>query len=379
LQEDTGSIPVDPKSQILNVTKYEELPNDLKKLVKASKIPKEQVKKNFDILLNILAFQTKIKFQRVEDKKREAITMEKPAVPPPRSLDRPNLELESLLLEGDPRDFYKIMREEGKGGFGKVFKGVNKATGDKCAIKVMQHSGEKERRFNIGEYGFLRFCDHPNIVKYFACYETHNELWGIMEYLEGGTLEQAVKAYNFAENQIAYVAREVLRALAFLHSENLVHRDLKSGNIMLSTQGEIKIIDFGLCVDISNGMKTSMVGSPFWMPPEMIQRKPYDHKVDLWSLGICLMELANGNPPHAKSSIKAMFTVGTEGYPQPFEKPKLWSDEFKEFLSLCLQMDPQNRPSSAELLQHAFMKKADSVKSMKNIISNIFVLSTMPF
>lgn len=128
-----------------------------------------------------------------------------------------------------------------------------------------------------------------------------------MEHLEGGTLDQVAKSVNFTEPQISFVAREVLKALEYLHSENLVHRDLKSSNIMLSIKGEVKLIDFGLCVDISSGKKTAMVGSPFWMPPEMIRRLPHGAKVDIWSLGICLVELANGCPPNVKSSLKVNY------------------------------------------------------------------------
>jgi len=205
-------------------------------------------------------------------------------------------------------------------------------------------------------------------------------MWCIMEFLEGGTLDIAVKNFTFTERQVAYVAREMLQGIKYLHSENLAHRDLKSANVMMSIKGDVKIIDFGLCVDVSNGYKHSMVGSPFWMPPEMIQRKPHDCKVDIWSLGICLVEIANGHPPHHKSSFKAMFTVGTEGYPEPLEKPKAWSQGFRDFLTLILQMEPSKRPSATDLLAHKWLECSENAKSMQQIISGIFMLNTvLPF
>jgi len=273
------------------------------------------------------------------------------------------------------------LKEEGKGGFGRVYGGLKKPEERiKVAVKVMPHCSEKEKRFNAAEVGFLSFCDHPSIVKYFCSFQLDHEIWAVMEFLEGGTLDQAVKAYNFEDKQIAYVAKEVLKGLKFLHSENLVHRDLKSQNVMMSIKGEIKMIDFGLCVDMSDGVKSSMVGSPFWMPPEMIQRKPYNNKVDIWSLGVCLMELANGHAPNHKNSIKAMFVAATEGYPQPFEKPKMWNDIFKDFLSKCLQMNAADRPEASELLKHEFLKCADTSKDMRKILTGIFILNTvLPF
>lgn len=133
------------------------------------------------------------------------------------------------------------------------------------------------------------------------------------------------------------------------------------------------------------------------MAPEMIKRKKYTTKVDIWSLGICLMELANGHLPFTKNSIRAMYAAGTVGYKEPLEKSKLWSDKFRNFLNSCLEIDPSVRPSSSQLLQvfpifffssfltfskhqHEFLQDCDSAKSMKKVISGIFVLNTvLPF
>jgi len=178
----------------------------------------------------------------------------------------------------------------------------------------------------------------------------------------------------------------VLQALSYLHDNKLAHRDLKSANIMFDLSGSVKIstwelfhftffffktnirqnlvnfyvvfgiflkknpnplafglcfffffaVDFGLCSDISQGEVVHMVGSPFWMPPEMIRREPHGLSVDIWSFAICLMEIANGHPPNRRSSIKAMFQAGTQGYPSPLDYTRAnWTPEFADFLSRC--------------------------------------------
>jgi len=146
---------------------------------------------------------------------------------------------------------------------------------------------------------------------------------------------------------------------------------------MMSVDGQIKLIDFGLCCDMSQGPRDDTCGSPFWMPPEMIHKKPHDYKVDIWSLAICLLELANGHPPHDHSTIRAMFISATEGHPQPFDNSKKWSEQMKDFFKCCLQIDPNNRGSSEELLRHPWLKKASSQKVMKSVLTDIFIRDTL--
>merc|ERR1711916_182042 len=124
--------------------------------------------------------------------------------------------------------------------------------------------------------------------------------------MRGGTLTDAVKAHQF-EPQIAYVCQEMLHGIRHLHRNELVHRDLKSANVMLTVDGQVKLIDFGLCCDLRLGQPTHMVGSPFWIPPEMVRREPHGTAADVWSFGICTLELANNVIPNRHNSIYAMF------------------------------------------------------------------------
>lgn len=278
---------------------------------------------------------------------------------------------EDLLSDATEfKKLYKNLQQAGRGGFGSVF--VAKSTQDKCdiAIKKLPHSTKKTKRTNFNEIGFLNSCKHSNIVKYYRSHLIDDEIWVVMEYMQGGTLAEAVERYSFAESSVAYVAREMLRALSYLHDHNLVHRDLKSANVMLTVEGKIKLIDFGLCVDFTQRKLCHMAGSPFWMPPEMILGIPHGTPADMWSFAICLLELANGEPPNRKSPVRAMFLAATEGIILP---PDKHSSDFTDFLGKCLQIDQTKRATASELLKHPFLNKADTQDTMRKILAQIFI------
>lgn len=124
---------------------------------------------------------------------------------------------------------------------------------------------------------------------------------------------------------------------------------------------------------MSNGLQNHMVGSPFWMPPEMIRREPHGLPVDVWSFGICVLELANNVIPHRHSTIYAMYVATTRGFPKPFDSPSTWTPLFHDFIAKALVVDPAKRATSKELRDHDFTKTATSSRSMQKIISKIFV------
>jgi len=200
-----------------------------------------------------------------------------------------------------------------------------------------------------------------------------------MEYLEGGTLQQATSIFRFEENHIAYITKEMLSALQYLHSLFLIHRDLKSANVMLSISGRAKLIDFGLCINLQlikeedRKNLLQMVGSPFWIPPEMIKREPHSYSADIYSMAVCVLELANGTVPNSSSPIFAMWKAATSGIEEPFKKPQRWSDQFKDFITLCLNQNPSLRPSPQELLKHPFIKSSANQTLMKKVFNNIFM------
>jgi len=198
-----------------------------------------------------------------------------------------------------------------------------------------------------------------------------------MELLEGGTLHDAKESHIFKESELAYVAKELLQGIAYIHSKQLIHRDLKSSNIMMCKKGDVKIIDFGLCCSIVRA-KPTIVGSAHWIPPEMILRHHYDCSADIWSFGICMLELCNKQNITDIKKLKAMFLVGTVGMPQPLDEPDRWSPEYKDFISSALQYLPLHRPTAFELLGHSFLKKAvDAKDTMAILLHEVFLQKAM--
>jgi len=195
-----------------------------------------------------------------------------------------------------------------------------------------------------------------------------------MELLEGGTLDEAVHTgYDFKESHIVFVANEMLKGLAYLHSRNIAHRDLKAANVMMSVEGQIKLIDFGLAVELGEeGFKTEMVGSPYWMPPEMILRRPHNCQVDIWSMAVCLLELANHEPPSHGSALRCLWSYAIEA-PPTLVKADKWSDNFKNFTRACLQQDPEQRARSDELVKHPALHLASKQTDMKQVLRQIFM------
>jgi len=170
-----------------------------------------------------------------------------------------------------------------------------------------------------------------------------------------------------------------LDGLNYLHNNHYIHRDIKADNILLNIDASIKIADLGIAVDLDEEEEvTGLCGSKFWMAPEMIKNFPYDYKVDIWSFGSMMIELAEGcHPYYGLHSMQAMFLVATKGAPV-LKNPDRWSETFQDFLSLCFQMDPRMRASAAQLLQHPFITtgythKTSAIDGMSKRISNVFL------
>jgi len=168
--------------------------------------------------------------------------------------------VEAKLTEEASKDRFKILNKVGSGGFGKVYKA--KLGNKTVAVKKASHKTEREKRRNLHEISFLKKIQHVNIVQLLSAHIYDGEIWIAMEFMEGGTLTQAVQKQEFRGDHIAFVAHGILEALNYLHGMNIAHRDLKSANIMLTINAEIKIIDFGLCCVI-DGPRHETVGSPF--------------------------------------------------------------------------------------------------------------------
>jgi len=357
---------------VIVARKVSDLSEDIQKKLKKSRLAEEQLNANFQILLNVLHFLTKDSYRMGDDKTASSPPQRKPYA------SVKLMEAAKAAIKIPDKDIKKIYRNiefTGKGGFGKVFAAKHCQTKKRVAIKKLPHVNEKDRRNNYCEIGFLKTSDHLNIVHFIECFLVKDEVWIITEFLEGGTLSEAVKVHQFSERHIAYVCREILKALKYLHSIHFVHRDLKSGNVMMSIEGHIKLIDFGLCADISEGYRTQMLGSPFWMPPEMIHRQPHGEPADIWSFAVCVLEMYLKEPPNSFSRLKAMFTVAAEGI-KSFIPPKA-SDDAKEFLNKCLEQAPEERSTAAELLEYSFVNQSGLADGIRDVLRGVFVSNSL--
>ncbi|KAI0503083.1 hypothetical protein F5B22DRAFT_652441 [Xylaria bambusicola] len=278
--------------------------------------------------------------------------------------------LKRICSEGDPREIYRGFTKIGQGASGGVYTGHERGSNRLVAIKQMNLEQQPKKDLIINEILVMKDSIHPNIVNFIDSYLCGGELWVIMEYMEGGSLTDVVTFNIMTEGQIASVCRETLKGLQHLHSKGVIHRDIKSDNILLSLEGSIKLTDFGFCAQINeaHNKRTTMVGTPYWMAPEVVTRKEYGRKVDIWSLGIMAIEMIEGEPPYlTESPLRALWLIATTGTPQIKDEHTL-SAVFRDFLYFALKVDPEKRASAHDLLRHEFMKLCVDLGSLSPLV-----------
>jgi Protein kinase domain len=265
---------------------------------------------------------------------------------------------------------YCLLRLLGEGSFGSVYKAEHKESKAVVAVKVIPNGSNSSDEEKVkGEIEILSRCDSPYIVGYFECFirpapaNRPGEMWIVMEYCEGGSITDLLEAsagMPLPEDCIRAVCASVVLGLEYLHGvASVCHRDVKGGNVLLTADGHVKLADFGVSAELSNTLnkRKTVIGSPYWMAPEVIRESHYDGRADVWSLGITVIELAEGAPPHANlHPLRAIFVIPTKPAPT-LADPDNWSPEMLDFVRCCCQKDPSQRHDSALLSSHPFVKQ----------------------
>eukprot|EP01129_Flabellula_baltica_P006044 TRINITY_DN2230_c0_g1_i1.p1 TRINITY_DN2230_c0_g1~~TRINITY_DN2230_c0_g1_i1.p1 ORF type:complete len:526 (-),score=99.20 TRINITY_DN2230_c0_g1_i1:56-1612(-) len=275
----------------------------------------------------------------------------------------------------DPESLYLIKKKVGEGGVGDVYLAINSRTQDQVAIKDMEVT-EKNVDSLTTEIHMMKINIHPNIILYHDSFLFGTrKLWVVMEFMDGGSLTDILEQYEAGlrmnERQIARIAYECMLGLKYMHDHNRIHRDIKSDNVLLNSQGEVKLADFGYAAQLTSDRsnRSTILGTPYWMAPEIIRGKQYTDNVDMWSLGIMCMEMAQGDPPYMEHPpLRAMFLITTRGIPA-LEHPHLWSQAFHDFLSSCLTVQPDQRGTSATLISHQFFSDLSPLLEIGNLIT----------
>nr|AAV28796.1 STE20p [Cryptococcus gattii] len=279
--------------------------------------------------------------------------------------------LRSVVSAKDPSQLYSKIRKVGQGASGMVFVAKTLSNGKKVAIKQMDLSQQPRKELIVNEIIVMRESQHPNVVNFLDAFLVRgSELWVVMEYMEGGALTDVIENNKLEENQIAAICLETCRGLQHLHSRSIIHRDIKSDNLLMNTQGEVKITDFGFCAKLTDqkSKRATMVGTPYWMAPEVVKQKEYGAKVDIWSLGIMAIEMIENEPPYLdEEPLKALYLITTNGTPT-LKSPEKLSQDLKHFLSVCLCVDVAFRATSTELLKHEFLQLACSVQDLAPLL-----------
>lgn len=281
--------------------------------------------------------------------------------------------LERICTPLDPMLLFSNLHKIGHGASGGVFLADNSVLNERVAIKQMRLDQQPKKDLIANEIMVMKEAKHPNIVNFIDSFIHSGDLWIIMEYMEGGSLTDVISHNVMSPPQIGAVCRETLSGLAHLHAMGVIHRDIKSDNILLSLEGDIKITDFGYCAQTTDmrARRNTMVGTPYWMAPEVITRKDYDSRIDVWSLGIMTIEMIEGEPPYLNEPpVKALYMIISNGTPE-IHDPESLPDDFRAFISRCLRVDVDERATAVELLQHPFITAAAPCSTLAPLVRTV--------
>lgn len=289
-------------------------------------------------------------------------------------------EYPNISKETDPLEQWNKIGELGDGAFGKVYKAQHKESGKLAALKRVPIIEDADLEDFMVEIDILAECKHANIVQLYEAFLFDSALWIFIEFCPGGAMDNIILEleHGLLEPQIKCTCKQLFEALVFLHQHDCIHRDLKAGNILLCSDGSIRLADFGVSakgMKVQNGRDT-YIGTPYWMAPEVVvcetnKDVPYNSKADVWSAGITLIELAEMNPPyHEMSPLRVLLKI-TKSLPPTLTQPSIWSKDFSSFLSKCLVYDHNSRSLAKDLLQHPFITTVQDNQPLRALYGEV--------
>ncbi|CAM9126309.1 unnamed protein product [Pylaiella littoralis] len=346
-------------------TGFTGLPAAWRMVLKASGITKEEAVEHPQAVLDALAFH-------MDGPQANGQKMG-PKMPSKEAIAKTVTEAMPLKTD-DPMQYYTDMRKLGQGASGTVFVGTDVRSGEakqRCALKFCPVAEMDDLK---NEIGMQCLSKHPNIVTLREAFVTKTEVVIAMDFMEGGSLTDTLgTTVDFKETYIAYVCREILLALAFMHHQFRLHRDIKSDNVLVDLQGKIKLADFGFAAALTaeQDKRASVVGTPYWMAPEIIKGLEYDGKVDVWSMGITALEMAEGEPPLLhEPPLRALLLISINPSPR-LKDPNKWSKGFVHFLDSSLDVEVEKRYTADQLLQHPFVQSACTEAEFSEHVKNM--------
>eukprot|EP00755_Sulcionema_specki_P024534 Sspe_Gene.81411::Locus_52150_Transcript_1_1_Confidence_1.000_Length_1869::g.81411::m.81411/K04409/PAK1; p21-activated kinase 1 len=342
------------------------MPAHYQAMLKFSGISPEEAESHSEAVLSVLHFAEKHQGDLLHPTLNEPTSPKCPPPPLPPGANVPKKEkykLSELISSEDALSVHTNLVKLDSGSQGEVYRATRTKDRVEVALKKIFIKNEKKELPALeNEISMMFTSRHKNIVNFYSAHRNDDTLWIAMELMSGGKLTDLLDNHvKFTEEQIAYLCKNIVEGLAYIHSMGRIHRDIKSDNILLNNKGEVKLGDFGFCAALSEGenlKRKTVVGTPYWMAPEVIKGEPYDYKADVWSMGILALELCDGEPPLMDlPPMRALYVIVTQSAPK-VKQPDRWSKTCRHFIESMLQKDPQGRPNAWDLLQHPFLKKA---------------------